>query len=74
MPDRRIPVRSMEELTRDQLSARVYRLREAMTELELQADLDGGPVYACIGRMRVTLIELEGRLRSIEDPHPVGAE
>lgn len=65
--------RPLESLSREELAARVYRLREAMTELELQAEYDRGPAFECLGSMRVALVHLEGRLRSMEDPHPVEA-
>jgi hypothetical protein len=56
----------LSRLTRPQLAARVHQLREALGLLWSQSETDGYEPFACIGRMKVELINLEERLREID--------
>jgi hypothetical protein len=60
------PTKAFESLTRPQIIARIEFLRHAMDDLAAIAELDGGPVFACMGRMKVTLIHLERHLRAMD--------
>jgi hypothetical protein len=51
----------------------VGALRLALDDLANQADMDGGPVFACVGAMKRHLIELEERLRSHDHAAPAAA-
>jgi hypothetical protein len=59
-------IKPFESLTRPQIVARIAFLRHAMDDLAAIVELDGGPAFACLGRMRVTLIEYERHLRAMD--------
>jgi hypothetical protein len=56
----------LSRISRPQLAARIQQLRSALDTLWGQSDLDGCEPFACIGRMKVCLIDLEERLREID--------
>jgi hypothetical protein len=66
----------LERLSRSAICARIAITRRAMDDMAAMAELDGGPAFACLGRMRVTLITLEQHLRKMDrgDFTPVPAE
>jgi hypothetical protein len=51
-------------------------MRGALDSLAGQSALDGGLVFPCVGLMKVTLINLENRLREMDRlaPEPPSAE
>lgn len=61
-------MRSLEQLTRAELAARVRTLRLALDDLGIQAVYDGGPAFSCRGAMLRTLMEYETRMRQLEYP------
>jgi hypothetical protein len=65
----------LDQLSRQQLTARIQTLRQVLDLLWGQSDLDGGFPYRTIGRAKIELIELETDLREIdrtaEPPMPV---
>ena len=48
--------------SRPQLAARILTLRKALDDLWTQSEMDGGEPYTCIGRMKITLQDLEAEL------------
>ncbi len=69
-------IKPIESLTRAQIVARIATLRQALDDLAATAELDGGPAFACVGRMKVTHLMLRDHLRKMDrgDLTPVPAE
>lgn len=55
-------------LSRPQLCGRISTLRSALDILCAQADVDGHGSFACRGSMKVELIALEAKLRTMATP------
>lgn len=53
-------------LTRAELAARIYVVRECLDILWGQADRDGAEPFRAIGSLKVELITLEGQLRTMD--------
>lgn len=58
--------RPLAVLTRTGLTARIATLRDAIDVLMDQSDTDGAGAYECLGAMKVTLIDLEQRVREMD--------
>jgi hypothetical protein len=55
-----------EGLTRQQIVARIATLRQALDAVAAQAEQDGGPAFACYGRMKVTMFHYRQHLRAMD--------
>lgn len=57
----------LEALTRTELAGRIEALRDVLDTLDRQRQIDGGPQFECVGRVKVVLIHYEARLREMDD-------